>query len=146
MVNGINTKVNQDVFNGTLEDLYSFAGVQAPDQTPKMHVVAAGDSFESIANKYGVTVRELVAANPQLLKLGDKLTVPVPVAIPQESGDDGSSTTVPGTGTTKVYTVKPGDTLSSIAIRYGTTIAALVTANNLANPNAIQIGQVLVIA
>lgn len=146
LLNGINTKVNLDIFNGTLEDLYSFAGAKAPDQTPKTHVVAAGDSFESVANKYGVTVRELVAANPQLLKIGDKLTIPIPVAIPQESGGDSGSTTVPGSGSARTYTVKRGDTLSAIAIRYGTTVAALVAANNLANPNAIQIGQVLIIA
>ncbi|HEX2696404.1 MAG TPA: GH25 family lysozyme [Anaerolineales bacterium] len=81
-LNGINDKVDFDVFNGTLDDLYKFAGVQAQDSTPKIHTVAAGDSFETIANKYGLTVRELVSANPQLLKTGDKLMVPVPVAIP----------------------------------------------------------------
>jgi lysozyme len=138
-LNGINTKVNLDLFNGTLDELYKFAGVQTPDQTPQSHVVAAGDSFESIANKYGVTVRELVGANPQLLKIGDKLTVPVPVAIPQE-GDPGS-TTAPK----RTYTVQRGDTLYSIAIKFGTTVPALVTANNLTNPNLIQIGQVLII-
>ena len=138
-LNGINTKVNLDLFNGTLDDLYKFAGVQTPDQTPQTHTVAAGDSFESIANKYGVTVRELVGANPQLLKIGDKLTVPVPVAIPQE-GDPGSSP-----AQKRTYTVQRGDTLYSIAIKFGTTVPALVTANNLANPNLIQIGQVLII-
>jgi putative chitinase len=144
-LNGINTKVNLDVFNGTLEELYAFAGAQAQTGGPGTHVVAAGDSFESIANKYGVTVRELVAANPQLLKIGEKLTIPVPVAIPQES----SSTTPggpiqPGSGG-PTYTVKRGDTLSGIAIRYGTTVAALAAANNISNPALLQVGQVLVI-
>ena len=140
LINGINTKVNLNLFNGTLEELYAFAGAQAPDQTPKTHVVAAGDSFESIANKYGVTVRELVSANPQLLKIGDKLTVPVPVAIPQESDGGGSSSTPK-----KTYTVKTGDTLTAIAIKFGITVPALAAANNIANPNLIQVGQVLVI-
>jgi lysozyme len=138
-LNGINTKVNLDIFNGTLDDLYKFAGAQAPVQTPKTHIVAAGDSFESIANKYGVTVRELVGANPQLIKIGDKLTVPVPVAIPQE-GDTGTST-----GSKRTYTVQPGDTLYAIAIKFSTTVPALVAANNIANPNLIQVGQVLVL-
>jgi lysozyme len=146
-LNGINTKVNLDIFNGTLEELYAFAGAQAQTAGPGTHQVAAGDSFESIANKYGVTVRELVSANPQLLKIGDKLTVPVPVAIPQES-TGGSST--PGTAgqpetPARTYTVKRGDTLSAIAIRYGTTVAALAAANNITNPNGLQIGQVLII-
>ena len=43
------------------------------------------------------------------------------------------------------YVVQPGDTLAKIAYRYGTTVSALVTANNIANPNVIYAGQVLVL-
>ncbi len=96
-VNGINANVDLNVFNGTLEELYKFAGAQIiteKPQTPQKHTVAAGDSFESIANKYGVTVRELVSANPQLLKTGDQLTVPVAVAIPSEEGSSSGITDV----------------------------------------------------
>lgn len=41
------------------------------------------------------------------------------------------------------YTVKRGDTLSEIALRYGTTVAELVRLNNIADPDFIVIGQVL---
>jgi LysM repeat protein len=41
------------------------------------------------------------------------------------------------------YVVKSGDTLSAIAIENGTSVAALVTANNISNPNLIRVGQVL---
>ena len=41
------------------------------------------------------------------------------------------------------YTVKPGDTLYAIAVKYGTTVQAIATANNISNPNLIQVGQVL---
>jgi LysM repeat protein len=61
------------------------------------------------------------------------------VAIPQE-GDTGSPS-----APKRTYTVQRGDTLYSIAIKFGTTVPALVTANSLANPNLIQIGQVLII-
>ena len=43
------------------------------------------------------------------------------------------------------YTVKPGDTLYAIAVKYGTTVQAITAANNIANPNLIRVGQVLVI-
>lgn len=41
------------------------------------------------------------------------------------------------------YTVKRGDTLSAIAKKYGTTVSALATLNNIQNVNLIYIGQVL---
>ena len=43
------------------------------------------------------------------------------------------------------YTVKPGDTLYAIAVKNGTTVQAISAANNITNPNLIQVGQVLVI-
>lgn len=45
--------------------------------------------------------------------------------------------------TGETYIVRQGDTLSSIALRYGTTVSALMTANNLSNADKIVIGQVL---
>lgn len=47
--------------------------------------------------------------------------------------------------TPTTYTVLPGDTLSVIARRHGVSLAALAQANNLTNPNALRIGQVLTI-
>lgn len=41
------------------------------------------------------------------------------------------------------YTVKKGDTLSEIAVTYGTTVAKLVSLNNIADPDYIVVGQVL---
>ena len=39
--------------------------------------------------------------------------------------------------------MKPGDSLSAIAERFGTTVAAIVDLNNLTNPNSLSVGQVL---
>jgi len=149
-VNGVNTLVDLNLFNGSLEEFYKFAKAEMvsggdSDTTPveKTHKVTAGDSFESIANKYGVTVRELVSANPQLLKTGDMLTIPVAVAIPNEGGSSSGSSGGGSSAPARTYTVKSGDTLYAIAIKYGTTVAAIATANNIANPNQISIGQVL---
>jgi LysM repeat protein len=41
------------------------------------------------------------------------------------------------------YVVQPGDTLSSIAVKFNTTVAAIVAANSIANPNLIFAGQTL---
>jgi lysozyme len=149
-VNGINAPVDMDVFNGTLEELYKFAGAKISIQLPKTHTVVNGDTFETIANQYGVTVRELVSANPQLLKKGEMLNIPVAVAIPQESGSASGSASGSGSSSTsttgrKKYTIKKGDTLSSIAVKFGTTVAAIASANNISNINMIAVGQVLTI-
>ena len=42
-----------------------------------------------------------------------------------------------------VYTVKAGDTLSELALRYGVTVAQLVKTNQISNPNLIYVGQIL---
>ena len=41
------------------------------------------------------------------------------------------------------YTVKSGDTLGAIALRYKTSVDALAQLNNISNPNLIRVGQVL---
>ena len=44
-----------------------------------------------------------------------------------------------------IYTVRAGDTLTSIAARYGTTVAAIAAANGIRNVNLIYVGQKLLI-
>jgi GH25 family lysozyme M1 (1,4-beta-N-acetylmuramidase)/LysM repeat protein len=146
-VNGINTKADMDLFNGTLEELYKLAGakMEPAKQTSKVHGVSAGDTFETIANKYGVTVRELAATNPQLLKIGDKLTIPNPAAIPQETGAGSGSTSGGGGTTARKYTVKAGDTLMTIAIKFGVTVPEIASSNDITNLNNISVGQELII-
>lgn len=53
--------------------------------------------------------------------------------------------TVIASSTQTAYEVKPGDTLAAIAGRYNTSVSELVKANNLNNPNELQISQKLVI-
>ncbi|MCX7622151.1 MAG: LysM domain-containing protein [Thermomicrobium sp.] len=54
----------------------------------------------------------------------------------------------PGAGTAtdgNTYVVQPGDTLYSIAVRFGVSLEALIEANGIEDPNRLQAGQVLVI-
>jgi LysM repeat protein len=54
-------------------------------------------------------------------------------------------TTPPPSGCRATYVVQCGDTLSSIAYRYGTTVWAIAARNNIPNPNLIYPGQALCI-
>ncbi len=61
-----------------------------------------------------------------------------------------TSTTSPSTAADasmprRQYEVRAGDTLSAIAGRFGVTVAALVSANGIANPDRIHVGQVIAI-
>ena len=48
----------------------------------------------------------------------------------------------PASGVTR-HTVQRGETLASIASKYGVTVQELATANNISNPNLISVGQEL---
>ncbi len=72
----------------------------------------------------------------------------VQAAIPSQNINalSGTFTVTSQSGNTTTYTVQRGDTLGSIALRYGTTINAILAANpQITNPNVIYPGQVLVI-
>jgi len=109
------------------------------------YTVVRGDTLSAIAVRFGTTVAALVAtnhiANPNLIFPGQILTVtggspaaPAPAPPPAPAPRSIS------------YMVHRGDTLGAIAVRFGTTVAALVATNHIANPNLIFPGQVLVIS
>jgi lysozyme len=131
-ISGIGPQVDLDVFNGTVENLHAFARAEMPPTTSKVHVVVPGDTAVSIANTYLISVGELVDANPHLIQVGDRIIIP----------DQPSLPTTP----VRTHTVKAGDTLYGIAMKYGTTIAALVARNKISNPHLIEVGQVLILA
>jgi LysM repeat protein len=98
------------------------------------HVVQAGENLFRISLKYGTTVEAIAAANgiinPSIVYTGQELIIP-----------KGSGT--PGTGTTKYHVVQPGESLWSIALRYGTTPWQIAAINGIANPNFIYSGRTL---
>ncbi len=103
-----------------------------------VHVVQWGETLALIAGRYGVTVESIAAANglanPNFIYVGQRLTIP-------SAGSPGGPY-VPGGGT---HVVAPGDTLTAIAYRYGTTVGVLAALNGLSNTNFIYVGQVLVL-
>jgi LysM repeat protein len=119
---------------------------------PASHRVAHGESLTGIATRYGTTIEAIVAANgitnPSLIRAGQVLAIPTdPAASAARSAAAPSapsaSTAVAASPVT--YRVAPGETLSGIAVRYGTSVAVIAAANGIANPSLIRAGQVLVI-
>ena len=100
---------------------------------PTTYTVVSGDSLWSIANRFGVTVNDLKTANnltSNLLSIGQTLIIPT------------TGTNNPGSPIYTTYTVKSGDSLWSIANRFGTTVDTIKSLNNLTS-NLLSIGQVL---
>ncbi len=112
----------------------------------RVYTVRLGDTLSKIARAFGVSASAIIRANgitnPDLLYVGQRLVIPgasaggtpapAPTPTAQPAGD-------------KVYIVKAGDTLGQIALRYGTTAAAIARANNLTSPDLIRVGMRLVI-
>ena len=106
------------------------------------YTLKRGDTLSRVASKFKVPIAAIVAANdisnPDKVWEGQKLTVPdkkaaqVAAAKPIAS----ASADAPADGS-KVYEVRAGDTLSSIAKRFDTTVSDLVERNGLKGANAI---------
>lgn len=103
--------------------------------------VRRGDTLSSIARRNGTTVAALRSMNnlsSNTIYVGQSLSVPV---------DGGGRERTPSPSSTPdagpSYTVKPGDTPSAIASRYGISTRELMRANNIGDPRKLYVGREL---
>ncbi len=126
-------------------------GSEKSEPKGRTHEVKKGDTLSGIALKYGVTTKELAAANG--LNVKKNLLAGTTLSIPPRSKKDskdksGSSASKPPSSTKpkeRVYVVKKGDTLSGIAARHKVSTAALARRNGISTKKAIRPGQKLTI-
>ena len=113
-----------------------------PSTSGSTHHVASGDTLSSISRKYGVGLDRLVASNPGLDP--HRIRIGQPITIPSTGSQSGAKPAPsPAPASTGSYSVRSGDTLSSIARRHNTSSTQLLSMNSLSNPNALQVGQKL---
>ena len=100
----------------------------SPPLVQTVYTVQRGDTLSAIARKYNTTVSQLVTLNglknANAIRVGQKLLLSKPTA-------------------TKKYTVRSGDTLYTIALRFNTTVSRLATLNRISNVGLIRIGQII---
>ena len=111
----------------------SSASQEPSTSSSSTYTVRSGDNLSTIAANHGTTTAALASlngiSNPNYIYVGQVLKL---------SGTASSTVTSSGT-----YTVKSGDTLSAIAVKYGTTTSSLASLNGISNPNFLSVGQVI---
>lgn len=95
-----------------------------------LYTVRPGDTLWALSRRFGTTISAIAADNgirdPNLIYVNQILRIR-------------------GTQSPQTYTVQSGDTLWAISRAYGTTVNALVSLNNISNPNLIYPGQVFLL-
>ncbi|MEN2767410.1 C40 family peptidase [Ornithinibacillus xuwenensis] len=139
--------------NGMTSDLVSLGqvltiptiiqGITTTNDAPieSNYTVVAGDSLWGIANRYNTTVTALKLINnltSDTLRIGQMLRIPSGNAVADTSEEQ-----VPAAN--MEYKVVAGDSLWSIAQRYGVHVDAIRSSNNLDSDN-LRIGQKLIIS
>jgi len=109
------------------------------------HHIVWGDTLSKIAAQYGTSIQWLMSANglsSSRIMAGSTLKVPCSGRQASTSTPRVSKSVSKGVSGTS-YRVRPGDTLSGIALLYHTTVRAIMAANGLKSPHHIYAGQVL---
>jgi LysM repeat protein len=115
------------------------------------YTVQAGDTPYDIAQRFGVSVEELMEANditdPASLSVGQKLVIPGQESsvVPEATATPEGETSTPTVTAEGVYIVQEGDYPSSIAEQFGISAEELMEANDITDPTSLSVGQELII-
>jgi membrane-bound lytic murein transglycosylase D len=108
------------------------------------HTVRRGENLAAIAHRYSTTVRTIQDANrlgrSTMIRTGQSLLIPS-----RGPAESTLAEVARGEQESVQHRVKRGETLSKIATRYGVSVRAIQSANRLASPNRLSVGQALVI-
>lgn len=105
------------------------------------YTVRGGDTLADIALRFDTTVQTLRELN---FLLDDNIFAGQVLSVPYVEGMTAEGAPTP-TPAPFVYVVQPGDSLSSIAAKFGISSITLVEVNNIQDPNALAVGDELLI-
>ena len=127
------------------------AGTTSAVSASQTHTVEQGETLYGLAKRYGVTVDELIAANPGSdagIKVGQRLTIPTAAVTAEVNASEqvrrafaGSEVTMPSGDITPVYhTMLDGESIYSLAKQYNSSIEGLLISNPGLKPEEYQAG------
>ncbi len=120
----------------------SCAGTTQPSEKRTTHIVQKGETVWSIARKYGVKPEEIIALNK--LEEPDKVSPGQELIIPRAGASVSSAKTRLPASRVK-HIVQKGETVWSIARKYGVKTEEIIKANNLKKPDQISPGHELIV-
>lgn len=144
------------IFPGQVLKLSAGASVApVPAQEGGRYTIASGDTVSRIAARFGVPVDAVLSANglswSSIIYPGQTIAIPAAPApapaqrvAPQIEMVASTTPTTPPASTSS-YTIQSGDTISSIAARFGVSTQAVLAANGLTASSIIYPGQKIVI-
>lgn len=105
-----------------------------------VHKVVSGETLYKLSKKYSVTVQQIKDANggSEQINIGQDVLIPGP-EVGKTSGTGTNKVATTGSST---HVVKSGETLSKIAVKYGTSVDALKKLNGMSSAD-IKVGQKL---
>ena len=108
----------------------------------KEYTVKTGDSLRSISKEFGISINEIKEANnliKTILQPNQVLTIPEKSSTVSTTGQDLKPKSV------VFYTVKNGDTISTIAKKTGVPAKQIMALNNI-RPKSLRVGRKLILA
>ena len=142
IIKGINGKVDLDKFSSEIflssTNQIEKNGDENNYNCDITYKVKKGDTLSYIASEYNTTVYDLLKLNkienPNLIFIGEKIIVPINRNYNDEKLQEPKHI---------IYTVKKGDTLNELALRFNTTVSSIAKLNEIKNINLIYIGEKL---
>jgi len=123
------------------------------------HIVKKGETLWTIARQYNLTMDSILTTNnitnPELISIGQQIKIPSykdVTATPEKNvtnqpviNENNSNNNInpPKNAEPIIYTVKAGDNLWNISRKYGVSVEAIISVNNLKEKDLLSLGQKL---
>lgn len=112
--------------------------VSMPTPNPQTYIVQSGDTLQSVAERFDITMNDLVSKNqildPNKIRVGQKLELPQPgerIQPPTPSASKSADT---------IYIVLVGDTLFGVSQKLDVSVKDLSELNDIKDPTQLFVG------